>query len=55
MVKLQVSKSMIRVFDSLESRPMLPTFPLMKQKYTAPGVPCYGTMTAAEQWGKKNG
>ena len=54
MIAIRVSKSMIRTLSDAP-RPQLPVFPLMKQKFTAPGVPCYGTMTATEQWGKKRG
>lgn len=52
MIELKVSKQVIKVASLEHRKPSLPTFPLMRQKYTSPGVSCYGTMTAAEQWGK---
>jgi len=54
-IQLKVSKQVIQVGSMEHRKPALPTFPLMRQKFTAPGVSCYGTMTAAEQWGKKGG
>ena len=55
MIELKLSKQVIKVGSMEHRKPAAPTFPLFKQKYTAPGVSCYGTMTAAEQWGKKSG
>jgi hypothetical protein len=55
MIAIKVSKSILRMMPLESQRPQLPVFPLMKQKFTAPGVPCYGTVTPAEQWGKGNG
>lgn len=55
MIELKLSKQVIKVASLEHRKPALPTFPLMRQKFTAPGVSCYGTMTAAEQWGKKGG
>jgi len=54
-IELKVSKQVIKLGSMEHRKPAALTFPLFKQKFTAPGVSCYGTMTAAEQWGKKSG
>jgi len=54
-IELKLSKQVIKLGSLEHRKPAAPTFPLFKQKFTAAGVPCHGTMTAAEQWGKKSG